>query len=154
MSRNRTDREKGAGIVEYALVVMLIAIVGSVSTAQAGGSVSDVFNSIFSTSSPTTTLAPQLTPKEKWDKAKAEYNEAIADAKATKAYDLAQAKYEYDQAVAANSSLPKAERNAANQEAKTIYNAAKADVNATYQNSLEAANTAKAAAKAEYDATK
>lgn len=154
MKRTRLDSEKGAGIVEYALIVMLIGVIGSVGLAATGTSVSAVFEAITTTDGGTTTTTQPLTPQEKWEKAQADYNTAISKAKGAKTYDLAEAKYTYDQAVASNASLPKAEKKAANQVAKAKYVDDKAAANAKYNDSVQAAKNAKAAAKAEWQLNK
>lgn len=151
------NNERGEALVSYALLVLLVSLVSVVALKAVGQSTSDSFEAVA------TTVAgigdepaedSELSPKEKWEQAKADYKKAVADAKDQKAADLAAAKATYDQAVAANSSKPKAEKKAANKEAKTEYNSAKSNANATYKSSIQSAADAKATAKAEYKATK
>lgn len=161
MRKAKTRDDRGAALIGYALLVMLVAIAGTVSLASVGNKTSDAFEQIPQAvgqlspgSTTTTTTEPELTPSEKWSKAKDDYNSALEDAKARKADEIATAKTQYQQKVADNKAKPKAERKKANQEAKAQFKTAKANANSTYKESVQAAKDAKAAAKAEYLATK
>ncbi len=146
--------DRGAGLVEYALVVLLIGIVSVVAVRALGEETSDTFMSIGDGVNATEEVEDDMSPEEKWDKAKADYEAAIEDAKSAKAAANDKAKADYDAALDANKGLPKAERNAANQEAKSNYNEAKATNNDTYNSSVSAAKAARDAAKAVYNDTK
>jgi Flp pilus assembly pilin Flp len=146
--------DRGAGLVEYALVVMLISIVGLTAVGFVGEQTSDSFEAVGSSFSADAEPDDELGPEEKWDKAKADYDDAIADAKAKQADDKAKAKAEYQAAVAANSDLPKAERKAANADAKAEQKSANKDANQDYSASVNSAKAARNAAKAEYNANK
>jgi hypothetical protein len=118
-----------------------------------GQSTSDSFEAV-STSIAGSTVEVELTPKEKRDKAKADYQATMADAKATKADTVADANATYQAEVAANESLPnRAGKQAANKQAKADFNAAKKQATNTCKASVSAAKSAKAAAKAEYKDT-
>lgn len=149
---NQDDR--GAGLVEYALVVLLIGIVSMLAVRSLGEETSDSFRAVGDGVSAAEDVEEDLSPDEKWDKAKADYDTAVEDAKSAKAESNAKAKAEYDAAVASNKDLPKAERSAANQEAKATYNEAKTTNNDTYKSAVDTAKAARDAAKAEYKATK
>lgn len=153
-SRNTDDR--GTALIGYALIVMLIGVVSIGALKTVGQSTSDSFETI-SASIPGSSVEANvvLTPKEKWNQAKADYTAAIAAAKATKSNDVAKAAADYKATIQVNKSLlSKAEKKTANKQAKTTYKAAKKTANNTYKASVTAAKSAKAAAKAEYNATK
>jgi len=150
----RTD-DRGEALIGYALIAMLVGVVSIGAVKTVGQSTSDSFGTIStSISGSAAEVKPELTPKEKWDKAKADYAAAINDAKAAKKATVAEAKTIYKAEVALNKSMPKAEKKAANKAAKTDYNNAKGQANSTYKASVSAAKSAKTAAKAEYKATK
>ncbi|MEX1037503.1 MAG: hypothetical protein WDZ96_01445 [Acidimicrobiia bacterium] len=142
--------DRGAGLVEYALIVMLISVLSLTAVGFVGEETSDSFEAIGSSFD----TDAELSPEEKWDKAKADYDDAIADAKAKRADDKAKAKAEYQAAVAENKDLPKAERNKANKEAKAKHKSANSAANADYKSSVGSAKKARNEAKAEYNATK
>jgi Flp pilus assembly pilin Flp len=153
MRRKGQDDDRGASLVEYALLVMFIALGSAGVAAKVGDATSDTFveaTGAFSANG----LEEELTPKEKWEQAQDDYADAIADAKANKTSELAAATAQYNSAKAANSALPKAERNLANAQAKDTHNAAKAAANSKYSSSVQSAKDAQAAAKAEYNANK
>lgn len=155
--RTRTCQDdRGSSLIGYALVVILVAVVGVAGIGYVGGETAGAFEAIGLSFDDQVADQPEaeLTPKEKWQQAQADYKKTVNDAKAKKAYDLAAAKAEYDSAVAANQSLPKKEKNAANKAASNAHKAAKASANDSYKSSVASAKEAKAAAKAEYDATK
>ncbi len=150
----KTD-DRGEALIGYALIVMLIGVVSIGALKTVGQSTSDSFGTISTSIAGSTVEAKaELTRQEKWDKAKANYSAAIADAKATKADALATAKTIYKDEVAAAKSLLKAEKKAANKQAKAAYKSTTAQAKASYKVSVSAAKSAKAAAKAEYNATK
>lgn len=146
--------DRGAGLVEYALIVMLISVVSLTAVGFVGEQTSDSYEAIGSSFSTGAELDDELSPEEKWEKAQNDYDDAIADAKAKQAGDKAKAKAEYDAAVAANKNLPKAERTAANAEAKAQQKSANSAATAEYNASVKAAKADRNAAKAEYNATK
>jgi pilus assembly protein Flp/PilA len=152
MKTTRPTGDRGASLIEYALVVTLIAVASLYAVANVGSSVSDTFSEVGD--SVVASDAPQenLTPDEIWQQAKDDYDQAVDDAKARKQSDLAQAKSEYQSQLATNKSLPKAQKNAANKQAKSEYNSAKTQANDTYKSAVASAkvdlNTAKATWKA------
>lgn len=172
-----TEDDRGVALVGYALVVLFVAVVGTVSLTAVGGKTSDSFESVGSTvAGDGSTVTSEVkaeeetqaeeeakaeeetktepTPKEKWDKAIQDHKQAIKDAKAQKAANIAAAKKTYQSALNENKSLPKAQKKKANKAAKKEFNAAKKAANQTYKASVSTANKAKADAKAEYQATK
>ncbi|HEY6635415.1 MAG TPA: hypothetical protein VI141_07350 [Acidimicrobiia bacterium] len=152
-SIKRDDR--GAGLVEYALLVLLIALGGLGAISYVGDTTSTAFEETATSFADGSDVAEEeMTPAEKWEKAKADYDEAIADAKADKAASLDKANADYQAALEANKSLPKADQKAANQTAKNGLNTAKTAANDAYKASVDSANAAKAAAKSDYNATK
>lgn len=137
------------------MLVLLIALGSLGLVANLGDSTSTSFDAAADAFTTTGTgVDAGLTPEEKWDKAKDDYNQAIADAKAKKADAFATAKTEYQAALQANKTLPKAEKKTADAAAKDVYNAAKQEANDVYKTSVQTAKDAKAAAKAEYKASK
>lgn len=152
---NRVADDRGSSLIEYAMLVLLIALGSLGLIANLGDSTATSFDTAADAF--TTTGAgvdAGLTPQEKWDEAKDDYNQAIADAKAKKADAFAAAKTEYQAALQANKTLPKAEKKTANAVAKGSYNAAKQEANGAYKTAVQTAKDAKAAAKAEYKASK
>lgn len=154
MARPFPTGDRGASLIEYAIMVALIALGSLGLVANVGDSTSDSFQVAADSFTTDAVAEPELTPEEKWDQAKEDYKQAIAEAKAQKAADLAAAKSDYQTALQNSKSLPKSEKKAANAEAKSNYNAAKKDANNTYKQSVQAAKDARANAKAEYKATK
>lgn len=152
MKFNPLKGDRGAGLVEYALVVMLISVVGLTAVGFVGEQTSDSFEAIGSSFG--ADAEAELSPEEKWEMAQADYDDAIADAKAKLAGDKAKAKAEYQAAVAANQGLPKDQRKAANADAKAKQKSANTAANADYNGSVKAAKADRNAAKAEYNATK
>lgn len=149
----QTDR--GASLVEYALLVLLIAVGGLSAVSLMGETTSDSFEEAATALDDSTAATEaELTPEEKWEQAKQDYKDAIADAKAEKAAEIQMAKDQYNQAKTDNKSLPKAERKEANNKAKDQFNDSKAKANDKHTSSVQAAKDAKAAAKAEYKASK
>lgn len=149
--------DRGTGLVEYALLVMVIALTSLAAVSTFGESTSDTFDEVAAGFDGTTTQTetePELTPDEKWELAKDEYTKAIEEAKATKSAELEAAKADYDSAKKQNSALPKAEKKAANKEAKENFNQAKKDANSTYKASVNEAKSNKAAAKKEWQSSK
>lgn len=151
--------DRGVSLISYALMVSLIGIVSFAAASAVGSQVSDNFGQVTGafggdTIEPTTTTTAPLSPKEKWDKAQADWKAAIDGANANYAADLAAANATLAQAKAANNSLPAAQKKAANQQATATFNATKATAKAEQTASTQAANAAKSAAKAEYLATK
>jgi Flp pilus assembly pilin Flp len=147
--------DQGTGLVEYALVALLVAIGSLVAVSFVGDATSQQFDEAATAlSADPDGVDEELTPEEKWDKALADFDQAIADAKADKAAAVAKANAEYQAAVDANQSLPKADRKTANQEAKAASNAAKSAADDAHKGAVQAAKDARAAAKAEYNATK
>ena len=153
--RYRSTDDRGEALIGYALIVMLVGVVSIGALKTVGQNTSESFETVSTAIAGSSVEAEvELTPKEKWDKAKTDYAAAINDAKATKKATVADAKTTYKAEVAANKSLPKAEKKAANKAAKTTYKDAKKQANSTYKASVGAAKSAKAAAKVEYKATK
>jgi Flp pilus assembly pilin Flp len=155
MRLSRNNKDRGAGLVEYALVVMFVGVVSMIAVNVVGNDTSDTFDTIAGSFDDVG--GPEVderTPDEKWEDAKAEYDDAIAEAKANKADDMAAAKDEYNSKVNENKKLPKSERNAANKEAKNEYNSAKSKANSEYKSSVNAAKNARDQAKAEWKASK
>lgn len=146
--------DRGAGLVEYALVVMLISVVGLTAVGFVGERTSDSFEAVGSSLNADSELEADLSPEEKWEKAQADYDDAISDAKTKKADDIKKAKAEYQAALAANKGLPKKERKAANAEAKASQKSANKAANQDYSASVNSAKAARNAAKAEYNADK
>ena len=152
MRSTKARDDRGASLVEYALIVMVIAMAGFAAVGAVGNATASGFDEAAVGLSGG--VGVELTPKEKWELAQEDYAQAIAAAKATKAAEVAAAKAEYNAAKEANKALPKSERPAANAAAKETYNAATASANATYASSVQAAKDAQAAAKQEYNANK
>ena len=155
MRQRLSNSDRGAGLVEYALIVLVVALASlaglqsvGTGTSESFGAVGDGFDDVGLDED------AGLTPEEKWEKAKQDYRDAIAEAKAKRSDDLADAKAEYQAAKAENKNLPKNERKAANQQAKADYKAAKSAANQEYKSSVNEAKSARDAAKAEYKATK
>ncbi len=146
--------DRGVGLVEYALVVMLVAVVGLTAVGFVGEQTSESFEAIGSSFGAGADPEDEMTPEEKWEKAQADYADAIEDAKTKQADDKAKAKAEYDAAVAANKDLPNKERKEANADAKAKQNSANSAANADYKAAEAAARAAKKAANAEYNANK
>lgn len=146
---NRDDR--GAGLVEYALTVLLIAIGSLALVSNVGASTSETFDE---TAAAFEGNAAELSPAEQWDQAKEDYDQALVDAKADRAAAKEKAKDDYDAARSENKSLPKDERKAANSAAKQDFNDAKAKATSDYKATVSAAKDAKSAAKAEYKSSK
>ncbi len=144
--------DRGGGLVEYALIVMLISVVGLTAVGFVGEQTSDSFEAIGTSFGPDT--EPEMSPEEKWDMAKADYDDAIADAKAKQAEDKEKAKAEYETAAASNKDLPNKERKEANADAKAKQKDANNAANADYKASTDAAKAARNAAQAEYKANK
>ncbi len=159
VSARCTEQDRGASLIEYSLLVCLIAIGGFVAVSAVGNAMSNDFDQVaeaMETAGPgaTTTTTSPLSPKEKWDKAQADWDAAIDAAKAKNAADVAAAKSTFNAAKAANAALPKAEKNAANKQANSEFTAAKAAAKTEHKAANTAANKAKADAKTEYQATK
>ncbi len=152
--RKLCEGDRGAGLVEYALVVLLIGIVSMVAVRSLGEETSDTFMAIGDGVSASEEVEDDMSPDEKSDQAKGDYDAAIEDAKSAKAAANDKAKADYDAAVQSNNDLPKAEKNAANKEAKANYNEAKSTNNDNYKSSVAAAKATRDAAKAEYKDTK
>ncbi len=151
----RSADDRGSSLIEYAMLVLLIALGSLGLVANLGDSTSNSFDSAAGAfTAPGTGVDAGLTPQEKWDRAKDDYKQAIADAKAKKADAFAAAKTEYQAALQANKTLPKAEKKTANAAAKDVYNAAKQEAGDVYKAAVQTAKDAKAAAKAEYKASK
>ena len=155
MTSHSTD-EKGASLIGYALMVMLIAVVGVTGIRYVGQGTANAFMAAGNGLGGTLEEEeePELTPEEKWAKALEDYDKAIQNAKDQKAYDLAAAKSDYDQGIANNKSLPKAERKAANAQTKAEYKQAKTNASSSYKSAVNQAKADRAAAKAEYKANK
>ena len=152
-----SNSDRGAGLVEYGLVVMLIAMVSLVGVQAFGEETSESFDTIgtsLATAEGVDEDDSDMTPEEKWEQAKKDYDDAIADAKQKKADDIADAKADYDAARQANKDLPKDERKAANQQAKSDYNSAKSAANAEYKSSVQNAKDARNTARDEYRSTR
>jgi Flp pilus assembly pilin Flp len=149
---NRDDR--GAGLVEYAVIVMLVALGSLVAARAVGDATSETFDLASSALSGDDVPEAEMTPQAKWEKAQADYQDAIAKAKTAKTGELAAAKDQFEAAKEANNSLPKAEKKAANAAAKADYKSATNGANQKYKASVQAAKDARADAKAEYKATK
>lgn len=150
LARSLIDDDRGAGLVEYSLLTLLIAIGSMVVVVNVGESASETFvetADAFGTED-------DLSPKDRWEQAKEEYAEAIAEAKAERDAALEKAKETYQARREANKDLPKGQRNEANKEAKAEYNAARSDATDHYKAAVQDAKDAKAAAKAEYNASK
>lgn len=154
MSFHPLKGDRGAGLVEYALVVMLISVVALAAVGFVGEQTADSYEAIGSGFTTGAELDDDLSPDEKWEQAQADYDDAIADAKAKQADDKAKAKAEYQAAVAANQDLPNKERKAANADAKASQKSANNAANKDYNASVNTAKAAKKAANAEYNATK
>jgi Flp pilus assembly pilin Flp len=153
--RFRPADDRGASLVEYAMLVLLIALGSLGLVANLGHSTSDSFDSAAGALAPAgTETDPELTPQEKWDQARDDYKQAIEDARAQRKTDLAEAKADYKAALEANKSLPKLEKKKANAEAKTNYKTSRTKVNDTYKAAVQTAKDAKAEAKAEYQASR
>lgn len=148
------EGDRGAGLVEYALLVMLISVVGLTAVGFVGEETSDSFEAIGTSFDAAGETEDEMTPEEKWDAANADYDDAIAKAKTKRAEDKAKAKAEYQAAANKNKELPKNEQKKANQEAKAQQNSANKAADATYKSSVDSANSAKKKALAEYNATK
>jgi Flp pilus assembly pilin Flp len=146
--------DRGAGLVEYALLVTLISIVGLTAVSFVGEQTSDSYEAIGTGFGADSEPEAEMTPDEKWEKAQADYDEAIADAKKKQVDDKAKAKAEYDAAVAANKELPNKERKAANSDAKAKQKDANTAANAGYKAASDAAKAARNAAQADYKASK
>lgn len=153
VAKNRgLQEERGAALIEYGLVVLLVAVVGLTAIASVGIRTADAYDEV-SNALAVGAAGQALTPKEKWEQAKAAYQKAVAAANATYKAELAAAKDAYKAAQQANKSLPKAERKAANQKAKQDYNAAVAAAKNERDAAIAAAKAAKAAAWDEYKAS-
>lgn len=147
--------DRGSSLIEYAMLVLLIALGSLGLVANLGDSTSGSFDTAADAfTTPGAGVDAGLTPQERWDKAKDDYEQAIADAKAEKADALAAAKGDYQAALQVNKTLPKAEKKTANAAAKDVYNTAKQEANDAYKTAVQTAKDAKAAAKAEYQASK
>lgn len=154
-TREIRQNDRGAGLVEYALVVLLIALGGLSAVSVMGESTADSFDeAAVALDDSTTSTQPELTPDEKWEQAKQDYEDAIAEAKAEKAAEIQAAKDVYNQAKKDNKSLPKAERKEANNQAKTKFNESRARAKDEYKTSVQAAKDTRSAAKAEWKATR
>ena len=149
--------DHGAGIVEYALVVVLVALTSLAAVKTLGDDTSDSFEAVAVPSEVVESESeeePDLTPSEKWEKAKADYSATVNEAKAQKSADMATAKKTYKDQLKENKSLPKAERKAANKAAKQKYDADRGQINQTYTTTVTEAKAARDAATAEYNASK
>ncbi|MGD2101071.1 MAG: hypothetical protein PVG83_02460 [Acidimicrobiia bacterium] len=147
--------DRGASLIEYAMLIALIALGSLGLIAKVGDSTSSSFDETATAfAAADGTAEAELTPGEKWEKAKEDYKQAIADAKEQRKADVAAAKAEYQAARQDNNSLPKDERKTANNEAKADYQAAKQEAKQDYQDAVQKAKDARAEAKAEYKATR
>lgn len=152
---SRPADDRGASLIEYAMLVLLIALGSLGLVANLGHSTSDSFDSAAGALAPAgTETDPELTPEEKWDQAKEDYRQAIEDARAQRKADLAAAKADYKAALDANKSLPKLDKKKANAAAKSDYKTSRTKINDTYKTAVQTAKDAKAEAKAEYRASK
>jgi Flp pilus assembly pilin Flp len=152
MNFNSLEGDRGAGLVEYALIVMLIAVVGVSAVGYLGEQTSDGYETAGAGFD--ADVAAELSPEEKWELAQADYDDALADAKATRADDKANAEAEYQVAFAANQALPNKERKAGNAVARAKRNDAYEVADADYNASVKAAKADRDAANADYNATK
>ena len=84
------EDDRGAGLVEYALVAVLVAIGSLLAVGYVGDQTGQGFEEA-ATAISAEDVEEELTPEEKWDKALADYDKAIAEAKATKAAAVADA---------------------------------------------------------------
>lgn len=154
MKLSLRNKDHGAGLVEYALVVMFVGVVSMIAVTAVGDQTSQTFDTVAQSFDAGDVVEEDLSPDDKWDRAKEDYADAIDEAKAKKADDISGAKAEYNSKVAENKNLPKADRKAANQEAKADYNAARSQANADYKSSVKDATDARNAAKAEWKANR
>ncbi len=154
METRRPTGDKGASLIEYGLIVALIAMVALYAVANVGTSVSDSFSDIGDSVAAADAADAGMTPSEIWQQAKDDYAQATNDAKSRKTAAVDQAKADYQSTLAGNSSLPKAEKKAANKQAKNDFNAAKTQANNAYKSSVATAKADLAAAKAAYKASK
>lgn len=145
--------ERGEALVGYALMVLLISVAGIVAVGKVGDAVADTFGTA-AVAIDSADVDSELTPDEKWEKAKAERNAAVAEAKARRDAAIAEAKAIRDAAVEQNKSLPKAQRQAANKAANQARDAAIKAAKDAYKAAVDAANAARDAAKAEWQASK
>jgi Flp pilus assembly pilin Flp len=153
-------RDRGVAMISYALLVTLISIVSLVGVSAVGRHTSDDFTQISSAmgteglAETSTTTTPPMTPKEKWDKAQADWKAArdLADDNYNAAVDQAAAIR--DAQKEANKSLPNAQKKTANQQATDDFNTAKAVAKDIQLTARQAADDAKDVAQVEYKATK
>jgi Flp pilus assembly pilin Flp len=153
-------KDRGVAMVSYALLVTLISIVSVVAVSAVGRNTSDEFTQISTAlgsgdlAETTTTTTTPMTPKEKWDKAQADWKAArdLADDNYNAAVDQAAAIR--DAQKDANKSLPNAEKKVANQQANDDFNAAKDAAKGIQLSARQVADDAKDVAQAEYKATK
>lgn len=156
----RASSDRGVAMISYALLVTLIAVVSIGALSMVGNNTSESFQQIptalngDNVSETTTTTSPGQTPKEKWDKAQEDWSTAIDEANATYTAVVAEANVTKSAQLDANKSLPKTERQAANQQANQAFNITKAAAKDAQNAAKAAANAANAAAQAEYKATK
>lgn len=169
--------ERGASLVGYALLVVLVAMTGLGAMRAVGQNTSDSFGTVASEMTGGDDQATiELTPEEKWEKAQDDFAGAKEDAKARKNDTINRAKQErddrindakadYKAAKQQNKSLDKNARKKADKEAKKTYNQAKKSANTEFNKAKKSANqqyksdinTAKSdynVAKADYKAWK
>jgi Flp pilus assembly pilin Flp len=154
-SKDACDR--GVAMVTYALMVAMISIVAVVAIRTVGNNTSSEFTSIANALQsviPGASAEPEMTPKEKWQQAQADWSAAYAQANDDYQAAVAQAAAIRDAQKEANKSLPKAEKKVANQQANAEFNSAKGIAKNTQLSIKQAADEKKALAKAEYQATK
>jgi len=141
-------------MIGYALIMVLIAVASIGALKTVGQSTSDSFESVSTSVPGGGVVTPELTPKEKWNLAQADYKEALSKARAEKAGQIAAAKTTYQEELKSNKTFSKANKKAANKASKTKFNSAKSEANSTYKATVKEAQAARSAAKAVYNATK
>lgn len=141
-------------MIGYALIMVLIAVASIGALKTVGQSTSDSFESVSTSVPGGGVVTPELTPKEKWNLAQADYKEALSKAKAEKAGQIAAAKKTYQEELKINKTLSKAEKKVANKTSKKTFNTEKSNANSAYKTAVKEAQAARSAAKAVYNATK
>jgi Flp pilus assembly pilin Flp len=151
--RQLLSNDRGEALISYALVVLLISVAGIVALRSVGNDVSDTFGAM-AMATDSADADSEMTPDEKWEKAKADRDAAVAEAAKVRDAAIAEARAIRNALVEQNKSLPRAERQAANAAANKARDAAIDAAKAAYKTTVDAANAARDAAKAEWQAAK
>ena len=104
----KSQEDRGAALVGYALTVLLVAVASVTAMKTVGASTSEGFETVATTMAGTLEQQPELTPEEKWEQAKEDWRNALKDARDQRRQDFAEGRAEGSEP-AGSQGLPKGE---------------------------------------------